>query len=977
VNWQERHARGGAPPRTLLRATFALCISLLVPASLAAAPEAGTVIQNQAAASYEPCLDATCATSAPVEAVTSNLVETIVQQVAGLALTNDQTRPISPGGIAFLQHQLVNLGNGPDRYELCIESVSSDIATWAVFADVDGDGVADSATPLFDQSDPDGCADALTPSLPPGAPYDFVIEVAVPAGVPAGSRPTLDVRATSDLDALQTETNLDTLEVVDGPVIEVTKRIEPSSGPSPASSVRVRLSLRNTGLSAATDLIVEDVLPTQTASGAAGGMRFVAGSGRWTELGSTPLTDQADGQEGLGPDFVDFCAYDGLGVCDDRIRFVISDLASGGSSEISFDVDIDAGISDAERLLNDVTFSYRDATGTAVFGDPVPFRSNTVAYVVEADALAPAVIVNDSVTDGAAGDDDSNDAGNVVTVPSINQGERPQFRNVIWNAGDGSDVFDIVVDDQSDRLGGTLSNAFPAGTLFRLLRADGISPLADSDASGVVDTGTLPLPIAGSCPSGTRFDPVSDRCGLEIVVEAILPGETGASDVPANGFEFTVRARSRLDGAVTNAVSNVLSAIVDSTVDVTNDVPPNGAAPGEGAGPEASPVTTRVVSPGEAALFTFVVTNSGTASDSFALELSDDLDFTNSSFALNPTVTAFVQLDGGSGDCTAPGAAVSQTPVLAPGASYFVCVSVNVPLNSVGGTEIDVYLRARSSVTGTEDTKFDRVVVAAGPAIDLAKNEIGHANPGGSVTYSHLVTNIGNVDLENVRFDVSPPPEADAGWSAALYIDINGDGVRDPADPFVPNDTPLTAAPFDVFEIGEQVRLFLFVFAPANAAFGTESNKAIVVTASPVGGGVDVSDTVNDITTAVAGDMDVLKEQALDADCDGVADGPASCSGEACYQLQTFQVVPGEQCVLYRLTATNTGTSPLFDVLINDATQPFTVYLAAAERCERPTGNCDADVSAPSDGATGPITASIGSLAAGESARLYIGLRVE
>ena len=144
-----------------------------------------------------------------------------------------------------------------------------------------------------------------------------------------------------------------------------------------------------------------------------------------------------------------------------------------------------------------------------------------------------------------------------------------------------------------------------------------------------------------------------------------------------------------------------------------------------------------------------------------------------------------------------------------------------------------------------------------------------------------------------------------------------------------------------------------------------------------VGGGGEVSDAITDVTTANASDMDVLKEQALDADCDGIADGPDACTGDACFRTTTFQVVPGEQCVVYRLTATNTGTQRLFNVRILDTTQPFTTYLAAAQRCEEAAGNCDADVTAPADGGTGDIAAAIGELDAGAQARLYFGLRVE
>ena len=58
-----------------------------------AAPPAGTPIGNQASATY---LDA----SSTSRTVTSNLVTTIVQQVASFTLTADGVRTAAPGGQA-------------------------------------------------------------------------------------------------------------------------------------------------------------------------------------------------------------------------------------------------------------------------------------------------------------------------------------------------------------------------------------------------------------------------------------------------------------------------------------------------------------------------------------------------------------------------------------------------------------------------------------------------------------------------------------------------------------------------------------------------------------------------------------------------------------------------------------------------------------------------------------------------------------
>ena len=86
-------------------------------------------------------------------------------------------------------------------------------------------------------------------------------------------------------------------------------------------------------------------------------------------------------------------------------------------------------------------------------------------------------------------------------------------------------------------------------------------------------------------------------------------------------------------------------------------------------------------------------------------------------------------------------------------------------------------------------------------------------------------------------------------------------------------------------------------------------------------------------------------------------------------------MTPGEQCVIYRLTATNTGAEPMYQVIINDRTQPFTSMLAAATSCEAPAGVCS--VVEPADAATGDVSAEIGLLGPGEAAMLIFGLRVE
>lgn len=92
--------------------TTALLTSFAATPALAA-PQAGSVIGNQAVATYENA-------AGDIITITSNTVETIVRQVAGVTLTSDNSENIAPGGKAFLPHIVTNEGNGADAFTLSV-----------------------------------------------------------------------------------------------------------------------------------------------------------------------------------------------------------------------------------------------------------------------------------------------------------------------------------------------------------------------------------------------------------------------------------------------------------------------------------------------------------------------------------------------------------------------------------------------------------------------------------------------------------------------------------------------------------------------------------------------------------------------------------------------------------------------------------------------------------------------------------------
>ena len=169
------------------------------------------------------------------------------------------------------------------------------------------------------------------------------------------------------------------------------------------------------------------------------------------------------------------------------MRAVVTQLPPGGVGTLTFEVTLDAGLSAGDRVRNTGRFRYSNEAGNTDFGTPSPFSTNAVSYRVSDRALAPAVGANNSENDSITGSDDVSDTGNRVEIASAGQGGTVLFNYVIWNTGDGEDRFDITIDAANDRSGAALSDPFPQGTVFQLLKADGATPLVDTDGNGVPD----------------------------------------------------------------------------------------------------------------------------------------------------------------------------------------------------------------------------------------------------------------------------------------------------------------------------------------------------------------------------------------------------------------------------------------------------------------------------------------------------------
>ncbi|MDB6027107.1 MAG: hypothetical protein JWM68_3330 [Verrucomicrobiales bacterium] len=429
VSW--KHAR-------LKQAVSILSLITLCTSAFTATPPAGSSIGNIASATYTDG-------SGTVRSVNSNVAVTLVNQVAGLTLTQDNTKPVSPGGQVDFPHTLKNTGNGADTYTLSIGGVTG-FATSVIYADANGDGIPDDlSTPI-----------SSTGSLIAGGTFKFVIVATVPNS-PATATDTLTITATSGF-ATNNAANLDTAKVTPNAVINVTKAINVSSGAAGSGPYTYTLTYNNSGNTTATNLTLTDIIPAE--------MTYVANSGVWSVGGA--LTDLAAGD----PAGIDY----NFGVVPGRVTAVIATVAPGASGTITFQVNVNSGLPPQE-IINQAKYSYND--GQNAVG---PFDSNVAKFLIPQFALVD--ITGQTLTN------------------AVPQGATVSFTNVVTNLGNGTDTFNLSF-GTNNFPAGTTFQFYQVGGAAVLLdsNTDNIpdsGPLSPAGTYTVIVKATLPGTASGT-----------------------------------------------------------------------------------------------------------------------------------------------------------------------------------------------------------------------------------------------------------------------------------------------------------------------------------------------------------------------------------------------------------------------------------------------------------------------------------------------
>jgi uncharacterized repeat protein (TIGR01451 family) len=505
------------------------------------------------------------------------------------------------------------------------------------------------------------------------------------------------------------------------------------------------------------------------------------------------------------------------------------------------------------------------------------------------------------------------------TVASAAQGANVSFTNTLTNTGNASDVFDVVVN----------AGTFPGGTSYNLYRSDGVTPLTDSNSNGIPDTG-----------------PLAAGASTTVILMVALPAT-------ATGGPYSVgkTATSANDPSKFATATDILTTIVANSVDVTNNAALPGA-PGAGTGPEAAAVVSLSTNPNATVRFTLYVNNTSGQGDNYDMDASTDPSFSSVALPAGWTVTF---RDGSN-------AILTNTGNIAAGGNKLVYADVNVPAGFPAGS-VALYFRGLSPISGAFDRIHDAVSVNVVRGFTLVPNNSAQVAPGGSVVYTHLLVNNGNVTEGDGggSFTALSSVNNQAGWSSTLYWDTNSSGVFDAGDMAV-SDLLLLGG----LAPGASVRIFQQVFSPAGAPLGQVNTSTITVATTNVSYVTPAPANTNatDVTTVINGQLQLVKRQAVDTACDGVPDAP--------YDVLdiTAGAIPGA-CVRYEITVTNVGTTPVTSVVVSDATPANTVYTSAGGAT-----TSQGSITTPANGVAGAISVNVGTIAPGASVVIHFGIRI-
>lgn len=884
--------------------SFLLLLLLALAGYLYSLVPAGTVIGNAATATYYDSQNNQYTT-------TSNIVQTVVKQVAGVDVQAIQDYTAIPGQTVDVPFTVKNTGNGTDTFTLTAQ-ITGQMWTVTLYKDDNGNGVVDPG---------ENQVSSITLGINETA--NIIARVEVPPSAKAGDTATVSLTATSQYDNTVSDTDNSNITVVNDALISATKNADKHNA-KPGDVITFTIRLQNIGTRDAYSItgynidgaskdgiLIKDAIPT----------------------GTTFVSNSANGQPSNG--FVVYSADGNNWVTDPTqltqimyVGFFIPDPnPDNGTSEPTLGVDQQAIFTFKVQVNSPFDDPDNSVDNQAVIEYANSNQQPQTTYTNKASVPVPPTVTADIALGpyNNPEEDDNTNWQDDNTIPQAGAGTWVEFKHTVKNNGNTDDTINVAVD----------ASTLPAGSIVEFWNEDGTAKLIDTNGDGAPDVGMV--------ASGQM---------KHFTVKVYIP--KNASGGP---YYVDIKAISSNDPNEYDKSRDTIQNIVVASVDLAKKG--NG---GDGDNNndnitkdlDGTDGINNVVDPGEEAIYPLEIVNTGPSPDSFSLNVSGLPTGTNAVFYTDPNC------DGNYSD----GEQITDTPVIA---GTYLVVNANAGDNSIqvndvasisagdtlvigAGTpdyevvtveSVDVATKtvtltsaltkahtagsrvsekicivlvvqttsstppadttltvtATSPTSGTSDNIAADLMINAKPAIAVSPDHSDQLPPGGTTTYQHVVENTGNVPVY-VTLEV---PSTGTQLSYVI-LDENKNPVGSTLDVGTLNP-------------GDSKVFYVKVIAPSSVAAGTVETIEVTGKADADGDRttIEARDSAIDTTTIIEGFLKLTKS------------------------VDKTEAAPGE-VITYTVKYENIGNEPALNVTITDPIPSYTTYEQASMCLDN---NCD------------------------------------
>ncbi len=826
--------------------------------------------------------------STVVQVARSNLVQTTILPVYSLNLVAANNKTVVAGQTVYFNHILTNTSNETDQYTFTVSNNPTGD---------DFDFVNNSLMVYLDANNdgiPDGSA-ITGYTLGADQSVGLIVAASIPNTITTGKVANLTLAVTSANSASGTNSNVDKATVTDQSTLVVRKKFSQITAAN-GDVVTIRLDYQNP---------TNTIVPTATLTDTLGSnLTYEVNTGKWNGV---TVYDAAGGT--ADPTGINYS------VTSNVVTATLTNIPANTIGYIEFNVRINKSIAGKIENVINVTGPTTDTSNTAVVNvAPV--------YAVKMNGSASNV----------------SDNTNIITASAVPQGGELKFTNYVWNIGNTTDRFNL-----------TLTNStFPAGSQIELYRADGVTPLLDSNGDGIPDTGLL-----------------AANTNIPVVVKVRFPSSYAVTTNTV--FEVTPQAQSVGDGGKTSTIKDQgtltpVSQLVDLT-NADNTGLGNGAVDNSGAAWKTITVKSsdNAVTGGQV-IFPLSVTHTGVGTE-YLLSANASSDFSSLTLPAGVNRVRFYASTNGT-NCSGLGNEIGKTIYLNNAETQLVCAVVEVDKVNKDVT-VPIYFRVIStSFVGTDNPAQDMIKnavtiqsVNSVPQLEFTPDLHAQVAPLGTVVYRHLLTNPAATDFTgSYGFIIN---NSESSFNSVLFLDVDGDGKFSSGDL---NIRTLADLPGGKVAAHEQIQLLLQVTNVANNNLNQTNTTIVSLTDSSN----QVFASITDVTTVKQSQLTLTKLQARDFDCNGTADESYTTNS-----LNIGKQGNGQgQCVLYKVILTNTSATGLSTAFtFRDMTPAYTV-LSQSPTCT----SCSA-MTAPTVGNAGAVSGTLNSVAANQSYEFNFGVR--